>query len=300
MTVELLKIPEGYDPFDGSHRPGIAAEAYAALLRWRVIPLWWPANGGCACPHGAQCSSPGKHPIIPNWPKTAASDRLTVRRWWTRWPRANVGIATGRASGFVVLDADPRHGSEGSLEALVAEYGPLPDGPVSLTGGGGQHVLFAPPPGGIGNAVDLAPGLDFRGEGGLIVAPPSVHASGQRYMWELSGHPLDVALPPLPAWIADRVRRPVHAGSGVAAETDPAWLAAVIVGRIAEGGRNDTLARLYGHLLRRRVDARLAAAIISAVNGAFGDPPLDASEVQSIARSIAARELARRGGGQHG
>ena len=294
-------LPVGFDPFDGTRGNRVAAEGYAALLGWRVIPLWWPKAGVCACPRGQKCSSPGKHPILPDWPKLATTDRAQVRAWWSKWPLAHIGLATGQTSGFVALDADPRHGSAESLAALISEHGPLPDSPISLTGGGGQHFLFAWPPDGIGNAANLAPGLDFRGDGGLIVAPPSVHASGQRYAWECAGHPLDVALPPMPDWLTSLVRRgPSPPQGGGQGEADPSWLAGVLAGRISEGGRNDTLARLMGYLLRRHVDARLAFGIISALNETTCTPPLAAQEVVAVARSIAARELARRGGGPRG
>lgn len=302
LTSDPEMVPVGYDPFDGTQGNGVAAEAYIARLHWRVVPLWWPTARGCACPRGQACPSVGKHPILQDWSKTATTDRATVRTWWTRWPKANVGLATGRASGFVVLDCDPRHGSDESLKGWASKHGPLPDGPIALTGGGGTHYLFAYPASGIGNAVNLAPGLDFRGDGGLIVAPPSVHASGRRYAWEASAHPMALALPALPAWAEPLVRRsrPVHTVADKTLADDPPWLASVLDGRIAEGGRNDTLARLFGYLLCRRVDARLAARLVAAINDAACVPPLEVDEVRNIIRSIAGRELARRGGGPRG
>jgi hypothetical protein len=108
----------------------------------------------------------------------ASTRPAEVRGWWRRWPAANVGLATGVR--FDVLDVDGPAG-QAELRALL-EVGAVPRrGPLARTGGGGWHVLLAPT--GHGNRVGLRPGLDWRGRGGLIVAPPSVHASGEVYRW---------------------------------------------------------------------------------------------------------------------
>jgi predicted P-loop ATPase len=103
----------------------------------------------------------------------------------------------------VVLDVDPRNGGDETLEDLRAKHGALPETPGSLTGGGGAHHLFAYPAdvskvksGAIGR------GLDCKADGGYIVAPPSLHASGRSYHWEALSMPEDVALAPLPDYLA--------------------------------------------------------------------------------------------------
>src|SRR5262249_15398402 len=106
---------------------------------------------------------------------------------WTQWPEANIGIATGAISGLVVLDVDPRHGGDESLEQWKTRYGhDFLTTVTSCTGGGGWHLFYTHPGQSmqIKNKVGLAPGLDIRGDGGYIVAPPSLHASGQRYAWK--------------------------------------------------------------------------------------------------------------------
>jgi len=112
--------------------------------------------------------------------------------WFDTWPDANVGIAIGAESGLVVLDVDPRHGGTESLEELETRHGRLPLSPVVLTGGGGTHSYFAHPKGGtVPNRTNFAglPGLDLRADGGYVVAPPSVHASGRAYEWSKLLHP---------------------------------------------------------------------------------------------------------------
>ena len=141
--------------------------------RWCRCTL--PSRAGCTCPDSA-CPDPGKHPRLRGWQRLAAVDPAVVGEWWRRWPQANLGLATGRR--FDVLDLDGEQGVEALRAALSITPTEHP-GPVARTGGGGWHLLYAPT--GLGNRVGLLPGVDWRGRGGLIVAPPSQHASGHRY-----------------------------------------------------------------------------------------------------------------------
>ena len=166
-----------------------AALAYAHTLGWAVFPLHHiEAPGHCSCPKGNDCDQAGKHPRTPQGFKDASTEAATIHHWWSQWPQANIGVATGPASGFDVLDVDPRHGGEDSLEEWEQDLGRLPDTVEQLTGGGGRHLLFAHQPG-VRNKTDLAPGLDVRGDGGYIVVAPSTHASGRLYCWEASSRP---------------------------------------------------------------------------------------------------------------
>ncbi|HLH70553.1 MAG TPA: bifunctional DNA primase/polymerase [Candidatus Dormibacteraeota bacterium] len=186
--------------------PGLllrAAQRYAAR-GWPVLPLCWPLPGGaCACGH-PDCSSPGKHPLVRRGLHAASADPERVRRWWGRWPWANVGIRTGAASGLLVLDVDGEAGLA-SLRALAREHGRL-RAAWARSGSGGWHAYLRLPegrrvPSSVGR---LGPGLDVRAEGSTIVAPPSLHASGRRYRW------LRPALepPPAPAWLLELAAPP--------------------------------------------------------------------------------------------
>jgi len=143
---------------------------------WRVFPIWPIRNGRCAC--GTACGRDGgKHPIgrlAPHGVHDATTAEATITRWWTDTPDANIGIATGAVSGLVVLDVDGEDG-EASLAALEREHGPLPATPTVLTGKG-RHLYFTYPGVPVPNRVRVAPGLDVRGDGGYVVAPPSTHA----------------------------------------------------------------------------------------------------------------------------
>jgi hypothetical protein len=159
----------------------------AALLYaskgWKVFPCHTIRNGRCGC-SSADCTSPGKHPMVQGGVYAGTDDRDKIVTWWTRWPEANVGVATGMASGFVVLDVDADKGGYESLAEMIKDNGPLPDHlAASNTGGGGKHILFKHPGVQVGNKTKIAPGLDIRGDGGYIIAPPSLHLSGKRYEW---------------------------------------------------------------------------------------------------------------------
>ena len=176
-----------------------AAAVYAAL-GFPVVPMHTAQpGGGCSCAD-AGCSDVGKHPRLRGWQRLAGSDPAVVGEWWRRWPDASLGLATGRR--FDVLDLDGEQGVEALRAVLSIEPREHP-GPVARTGGGGWHLLYAPT--GLGNRVGLLAGVDWRGRGGLIVAPPSVHASGRRYRWV---RPLTAALAEVPAGLRRRLAPP--------------------------------------------------------------------------------------------
>jgi hypothetical protein len=130
-----------------------------------------------------------------------------LRRWWSRWPEANVGVVTGWVSALVVLDVDPRHGGDRRLAQLERTRGPLPGTVTSRTGGGGRHLFFAHPTHLVASR-PLAPGLDLKAQGGLVVIPPSRHASGRRYQWEPGRDPDTVPLRDPPTWLVARPEPP--------------------------------------------------------------------------------------------
>src|SRR5439155_11813748 len=143
---------------------------YAKLGR-AVLPLHVPSkDGDCSCGK-ADCKDDGKHPRTWHGVNDATTDELTIREWLKRWPGANIGIATGAVSGIFVIDEDRRNGGDKELQKLETIHGPLPEGPLSLTGDG-RHFIFKHP-GFPVNVSKIAPGLDIRGDGGYIVAPCS-------------------------------------------------------------------------------------------------------------------------------
>lgn len=162
---------------------------------WRVLPVHaFGAGRGCSCER--PCGSPGKHPLLSRGVRDAETAVPAIRRWWAQWPWANVAIATGAGSGLVVIDLDPRHGGDAGLLELVAKHGALPETLTVQTGSGGRHWYLAHPGGHVGNRAHVFPGIDVRGDGGYVLAPPSGHVSGGRYRW-LGPAPLATA----PSWL---------------------------------------------------------------------------------------------------
>jgi hypothetical protein len=121
------------------------------------------------------CEPGAKRPLTRNGHWDATTDLRAIRRWWKRWPSANVAVPTGKKSGVVVLDVDVADRGPESLARLERSGGPVPRTARTRTGGGGIHLFFRyPSRTEIRNSAGLlGPGLDVRGEGGYVVVPPS-------------------------------------------------------------------------------------------------------------------------------
>lgn len=190
-----------------------AALAYAAR-GWRIFPLHSArAGGGCSCGDRA-CTNPGKHPRTARGQNDATTDAEQIRRWWSAWPDANIGLHCA-ASGIAVVDIDPRNGGDATFAALEIQHGDITSPLVSHTGGGGRHIFFAAPrdaclPGKLGAGIDLK-------YNGYVILPPSNHASGGIYQWDAAA---SVTLPPLPDWITRTYERRDGAASGAVVEMD--------------------------------------------------------------------------------
>lgn len=263
-----------------------AALAYAAK-GWRVLPVHHPeatAPGRCSCMR-ADCTKPGKHPMLTDWPKRATTDPEMIRRWWDCWPLANVGLAMG--DGLIDLECDPRHGGDVSLPLVEQRLGALPDTVTWISGGGGEHRLLRVPPNApIRNGADLfrdllgvlatgRSGIDLRSVGGFAVAPPSLHELGTRYRFG-GLHPDAIEVAELPAaWLAALTAAPSRV-NGTATAHDP----------IPEGRRNHTLAKYAGHLRRAGLSAEEMLPTLLTINGGRCKPPLPEDEVAKVAHSI--------------
>jgi Bifunctional DNA primase/polymerase, N-terminal len=178
-----LPHPGGLEPVGGNHPP--------------------TPEVGCSC-RDPGCGQPGKHPLgslVPHGVKDATSNRARILAWWTRYPQANIGLATGHR--FDVLDVDGPAGAH-AIRILAVAHGLQSSGPLVRTGGGGWHFYLAPT--GLGNAhpAGLAY-VDWRGRGGYVVAPPSRHASGHPYQWVVDR---DLDTPPgqVPSVLVERLR----------------------------------------------------------------------------------------------
>lgn len=259
----------------------VAAWGYAAR-GWRVLPVHWvveDSNGRrCSCretPWMPSCPNTGKHPVGDNWNGLATNDRNRIGALWcAEHVGANIGIATGQASGIWVLDVDEGVRKDGTLKEgraalarLQARYEALPETFTVRTGGGGDQRYFLLPPGleiksVAGKFGEEFPDIDVRGEGGQVVAPPSVSGKGAyvvadprplvyapdwliRFLeekglakWKTNGH--DTATHQVPSAIEP-------AGTQIPAMPTPSWVAGSITAKIhavrtaPDGQGNDTI-----------------------------------------------------------
>lgn len=154
-----------------AHKLADAARRYARL-GWSVLPLHTIRDDICSCGE-ADCRSSGKHPMTMGGVYDATTELKVIDGWWQATPDANIGL-----TGLVVVDIDPRNG--GSLEQLRTLLGgEIPKTVTVITGGGGYHLYYGDD--GQAHPGKLANGIDIKGRGGYVVAPPSIHASGKRY-----------------------------------------------------------------------------------------------------------------------
>lgn len=136
-----------------------------AGMGWRIFP----------------CKSNDKTPMIKNWQSRASNDSAIIKSWWQRWPDANIAICTG--GGLEVLDVDYDGNGHFSMRELREHYD-FPTVPTVETSNGCHHY-FINSGKDIGNKVKFLNGLDWRGKGGYIIAPPSIHPSGSKYIWSI-------------------------------------------------------------------------------------------------------------------
>ncbi len=224
-----------------------AALEYAAR-GWHVFP----APRGEKKSHKAGKYSDGK-----KWGATVDSEE--IRRDWQRWPNANVGIATGPKSGFFVIEADTveGHGIDGigNLHALIEQHGGLPPTIEALSPSGSRHIYFRWPDGVIfsNSAGQVAPGVDVRGDGGMVIGVPSVKPGNDLpYRW-LNPPPL-FDLADCPEWLLKLCLKPAQKLSDLAMPKEApqfdrgnGWADAAMRGEMAallaaaDGQRNATL-----------------------------------------------------------
>jgi Bifunctional DNA primase/polymerase, N-terminal/AAA domain/Primase C terminal 1 (PriCT-1) len=181
------------------------------------------------------------------------------------WP--GVGIVTGVISNVVVLDAD----SPEAVEELTRRGHPAT--PMAKTARG-VHAYFQHPGGELPTRIGLGSGLDLKGDGGYVVAPPSKHPSGTAYEWIIS--PEDEKPAPLPAWAIEEIR-----ARGRRATTED------LGEEIPNGSRNKAITSIAGTLRRRGLGETAIYAALLGINAEMCRPPLPDHEVQTIATSVA-------------
>lgn len=229
---------------------------------WRPIPI--QANG--------------KRPLV-QWRRyqEEAPSEHDLGNWFHKWPDANIGILTGQCSGLVAIDVDGPSG----MSELAPHLGVVKT--LTSTTSRGRHLLFQHPGLHVPTRAGILPDVDVRGDGGYIVAPPSVHESGHLYTWE-EGNP-HIPIAPLPESLIQVVRSGSLRDEKVTAVVDGS--------PIPIGTRNDTLTRVAGSRLGLGHSEEEVLAHCMDINATRCCPPLAHDEVVRTVASIAKRERGR-------
>lgn len=238
-----------------------AAIKYATQYNWAVFPV----------------DAESKRPLTPHGCKDAKKSVGAIKNWWKKWPNANVGIATGSISGLIVIDEDIDRDKDldgfQSVRRWEQVNGALPETISVITGRGGCHLYFRYSGSDINNRAGLLEGVDVRGEGGYVVAPPSIHPNGTEYQWEYSPDDIEIAD------LDDKVR--LLLSSGKTDSKEPFRLPATI----PSGERNSTLFKLACSLQAQGMTDAAIRATVAATNDTQCDAPLDPEEVDQIVNS---------------
>lgn len=238
-----------------------AALKYATKYGWAVFPV----------------SQKTKKPLTPHGCKDAKKDPGAIKHWWRKWPDANIGVATGAISGLIVVDEDidETTGIDGIHEVDLWEEinGKLPETVRAITGRGGAHLYFKYERNDLKNRTGLIEGVDVRGEGGYVIAPPSIHPNGTEYSWEC-----DPEETPL-AEVDDNVKKLLDISKNQQSEKFH------LPQTIEAGHRNDILYRFACSLQSQGLTDDAIVAAVKAENTARCSEPLDDAEIDLIVNS---------------
>jgi hypothetical protein len=250
---------------------------------FRVFPLMpVDSNGVCTCSQRAKCTSPGKHPYARTHGfHDATDDSDEVEKFEADRPGCNIGVATG--NGVAVVDIDVRDGKPGAenwAKLCAANGGEVQTSEVR-TGSGGRHLYYRVRGGHkikcMSDAGAILPGVECKGDGGYVVAPPSFNDLGP-YEW-IRSPPLDLVAD-APQWLVDLIT--------VRAEPAPRPTKRQRVqSALAEGSRNASMTSRAGALRRAGACEDAILTDLERYNAEHCSPPLDPAEVAKIAHSVA-------------
>lgn len=221
-----------------------------------------------------------KIPLTAHGYKDASKDVEQIRRMFAGHQNPNAAIATGKVSGIFVVDIDVKNGAGGddSLKELEREHGELPHTVEAITWSGGRHIFFKYPEKGIGCKTGIRPGIDIRGDGGYVIAPPSV-IEGRSYAWEVSHLPEDTMIADAPGWLLELLE-----------DKQPAVDLSDKQAKITKN-RNETLMHMGVKLRKMGFDYQQIEANLQAINENRCMPSLAKKEVSKIAKSVSRYDI---------
>jgi hypothetical protein len=233
----------------------------------------------------------GKKPLI-KWEEfqSRKATQDEINSWWAKWPLANIGIVTGKLSNLAVIDLDKY--AKDYDEAVSLQY--FPDSlvtPCATTPRGGQHLYFNYPDQDITINARGLPGIDLRGEGGYIVAPPSVNGNGKPYAWQegLGIHSVSLAI--LPAIYINKVQN-IYRAVTHDSNTELHELQRVTFS-LEEGRRNESLFHTAYSLIKGGMQRDNALHILESIAEKCCNPPMPKSEISTIIASAYDRSCGR-------
>ncbi len=186
-----------------------------------ILPIWGMRDGRCGCDRPYCGQTTGRHlfeRLARHDYRDATSDPDVIRTWYDHYPEVNIGLATGRVPGIFALGVNPRGGGDVMLACLENALGRLPATWTVLTGPWNRYFCFRYPNTGVVSSRYFEPGLAIRSDREYVVAPPSMHFSGRRYMWQEGRDPASVELADAPRWLTDLM---TVMGSGCRPNVDP-------------------------------------------------------------------------------
>lgn len=254
------------------------------MLRWA---RWYRERGQAPMPLEPPIAGDpdsGKRPLLASWRQYIHTLPTVeeIEAWWRQWPEANIGLIQGH--GTFVIDVDGPAGLVALVEATgeqdLSKY-------TRVATGKGHHFYFsgeAPK-----NAVRVLPQIDVRTTGGYVVAPPSLHASGARYLWANDLWPPAAAPAALLAKLAPPPPKPPE--SLATKEDGPdIWVARALEG-VEKGERHHLATRLIGYLWKKGLPSDIITAIMLPwAERCGGDPPYTAKEILTDIATLANSE----------
>ena len=251
----------------------IIIAATLAEMKLNLIPVYGSKDGVCTCHKGAQCTSAGKHPTQKDWQNNPVEIEELIAML-NQNPDLNIGVVTG--DGLIVVDIDPKNGGLESFAKFEELFNPTFK---VVTGSGGYHFYYLLPDGhdkSMGNKVNIIKGIDIRGENGFVVAPSSLHHSGNTY--EIAEDSLD-EIQVIGEELLELITKEKDYNTGQEARIET-------VGAFGEGERNARLTSVAGNLLRNGLNFDTTLKQLQSINKNVCNPPLSTKEVINIAKSV--------------
>ncbi len=265
---------------------------YLVSIGVPIIPLCSPTHRGMGEVHRQRCNSPGKTPLLKDWPKWSSTTKENVIDWFREANKThaniNIGVPLGAPSGMIGIDID---GQEGEIILLAISNNDVPN-TWEYTTGNGRRLLYRLPKGITTKKAKITgkgthEGFEILCDGQQTVLPPSVHTNGSTYKWKQGHSPRHIPVADCPEWILEKIdASKIDEKEKVAPKVVEADWHRIL----HEGDRNVGITRLAGSSIAKgnSKEDTLKAAMEYDQN--FCNPPLGEKEITTIIESIYLRE----------